>query len=116
MECPNHPLRCVNCPDHFNQLRPLIKEAVATKHFKRDLPGFNVNLILDCQHEHFTHLHKFEFTTNGNHIFRALYKGKHIVYAVDQKNRLILLRAFKNTKEYEKYLENKKKIQETIEG
>jgi len=112
---PDH-LRCVNCSNHFQQLRPKIREVLTSKHFQRDAPDFDPNIILDCSHEHFTHLHKFEETIHGNHIFRALWKGSHIVYAVDRDNRLVFLRAFKNMKEYGRFLEDKKKIRKLLEA
>lgn len=101
---------------HFSRLQPLITEVVVSKHFSRDAPGFDVNLVLDSRHEHFTHLHKLEETIEGNHVFRALADHTHIVYAVDKKHRLIFLRAFKKFKQYEKFLEDKKLILRMIEG
>ena len=101
---------------HFERLRPLIREVVTSKHFFREATNFDTNLVLDSRHEHFTHLHKLEETIEGNHIFRALTGHTHIVYAVDKKHRLILLRAFKNFKHYEKFLEDKKLILRMIEG
>jgi len=116
MEPESDGVHCLNCRSHFEQLRPSIKEVVASKHFLREAPDFDVNLILDSQHEHFTHLHKFEELVGGHHIFRALKDGKHIVYAVDKKHRLVLLRAFHNMKKYEKFLGDKKKILKMLEG
>jgi len=104
------PLDYVNYQNHFDQLRSSIKQVLVTKHFRRDAPDFDTSLVLDSAHEHFTHLHKFEENVSGNHIFRALKDGVHIVYAVDKKHRLIFLRAFKNFKKYESFLEHKKKI------
>lgn len=95
--------------DHWSLLRPHITETVTSHHFNRDMPDFEARLILDSEHEHFTHLHKFEENVDGRHIFRALQGHMHIVYAVDGK-RLVLLRAFKNFKEYKKFLENKRAI------
>lgn len=115
-KCPKMTERCVNCHDHYQQLRPLVKEVIATKHFLRDAPGMDPNTIVNCEHEHFTKLHKFEEIINGNHIFRAL-KGKtHIVYAIDKSHRLIFLRAFENFNMYEKFLNDKKLIEEMIES
>jgi len=108
-------INCPSCHEHFLQLRPTITGVVVSKHFEKEMPGFDPNLILDTRHEYFTHLHKFEEHLSGNHIFRALKDGRHIVYAVDKKHRLILLRAFKNVKEYEKYLDDKKSILGAIE-
>jgi len=100
--------------NHFEQLRDLIKDIIITKHFSRDLPNFDINLIVDSKHEHFTHLHKYEENIEGNHIFRALKDKIHIVYAVDKQHRLIFLRAFHNFKEYIKFLDNKKQILDMI--
>ncbi len=96
--------------DHFEQFRPGIKEVIVTKHFNRDIPGFDTALVLDSKHEHFTELHKYEENISGSHLFRALHNHIHIVYAIDKQHNLIFLRAFKNFKEYEKFLEEKKKI------
>lgn len=108
--------KCLNCNDHFFQLRPKIKKVLTSNHFKKDAPDFDTSLILDCQHEHFTKLHKLEETIDGNHIFRAI-KGKtHYVYAIDKKNRLIFLRAFKNFQDYKKFLNEKKIILKIIQN
>jgi len=112
----NEEVSCVNCHAHFQQLRPSIKKIIATKHFLKEIGDFNPNWILDSQHQLFTELHKLEETIQGNHIFRALHKGVHIVYAVDKNHRLILLRAFNNFKHYLKYLDDKKTILKTIEN
>ena len=101
--------------NHFEQFRPSIKEITITKHFKRDLPNFDINLIIDSKHENFTSLHKYEENIEGNHIFRALKDKVHIVYAVDKSHKLIFLRAFHNFKEYERFLENKQQIIHMIE-
>jgi hypothetical protein len=102
--------KCENCHEHFQEMRPKVKEILISGHFQRDLPGFDTSLIMDCKHEYFTRLHKFEEKIEGNYIFRAVYEGKHIVYSIDKGNRMIFLRAFSNFKEYKKYLENKKLI------
>jgi hypothetical protein len=47
-------------------------------------------------------------------IFRAKKEGMHIVYCVDKNMRIIFLRVFRNFKEYEKFLENKKEISNLI--
>jgi len=104
---------CENCSEHFQLLRPQITEVIISSHFKKDLPNFNTDLVLDCQHEHFTRLHKFEEKIENNHIFRALYNKTHIVYAI-QENKIIFLRAFDNFKEYEKFLSDKKRIIEML--
>ncbi len=113
--CPNS-ARCVNCHHHFQELRPIVKEIIVIKRFLKDAPDFNTELVIDCQHEFFTHLHKFEGTVNGNHIFRALKNKTHVVYTIDKQNRLIFLRAFNNFNAYKKFLENKEKIIEMIEN
>jgi hypothetical protein len=107
--------KCLNCNDHFEQLAKSIAEIRVSKHFLRDLPDFNTELITDSRNEHFTMLHKFEENIEGNHIFRAVHNEKHIVYAIDKKHRLIFLRAFHNFKEYKKFLNEKKEILRMIE-
>jgi len=113
-ECPS--VRCINCHELFQELRPKIKQIVITKHFLKDFPGFDVSLITDCKHEYFKELHKFEEIINGNHIFRALKNKIHILYAIDKNYRLIFLRAFKNFNEYKKFLEDKKEIRKVIDN
>lgn len=112
--CPKEEEACLNCHSHFRALRPLVKEAVVTKRFMHDAPGFDVNVILDCQHEHFTRLHKFEETINGVHVFRAVKHRKHIVYAIDDKHRMVFLRAFDNYSNYKRYLNKKQLILEEM--
>jgi len=114
MFCQKTP-KCANCHSLFEKLRPLIKEIISSKHFLKDAPEFDLNLVFDCKHEYFTHLHKFEETINGNHIFRALNGKMHVVYAIDKNHRLVFLRAFNNFKDYLKFLTNKKKIAHMLE-
>ena len=115
MDCPKNEEKCMNCHELYAQLRPLVKDTVVTKHFRKDAPGFDVNAIIDCDHTYFLRMHKFEETINGNHIFRAL-KGKlHIVYAIDKNYRLIFLRAFRNFDVYKKFLGDKKMVSRMIE-
>lgn len=106
---------CVNCHSHFMTVRPRIKSVAVTKHFFKDLKAPEeaqsiVRDILDCSNIDFYELHKFEEHIDGNMIFRAKKEGIHVVYCVDKNMRIIFLRAFKNFKEYEKFLENKKEI------
>ncbi|MFA5993307.1 MAG: hypothetical protein WC796_06380 [Candidatus Pacearchaeota archaeon] len=107
-DCNQNPI-CNNCSEHFQLLRPSIKEVILSSHFKKDLPNFNTDLILDCQHEHFTRLHKFEEKIGNSYLFRALSDKTHIVYAI-QEEKIIFLRAFGNFKEYSKFLSEKKAI------
>ncbi len=110
--------RCLNCHNHFSEIRPSIKEVVITHHFKKDIPDYKdvVKDILNCKHANFIELHKFEEHIEGNAIFRAK-KGKiHFVYAIDKNKRLIFLRAFHNFKEYEKFLLNKKGINNMVKS
>lgn len=97
---------------HFDQFRENINDIFYTKHFKREEPQFDAEIILKSEFK--THLHKYEENIQGNHIFRALIKRKHYVYVIDKNNNLIMLRVFHNFKEYKKYLENKKKIEKEI--
>ncbi len=110
---------CVNCHSHFMNIRPLIKAAVVTRHFVKDLKDEAemksiVNDILDCSNVDFYELHKFEENIDGNLIFRAKKEGIHIVYSVDKKMRLVFLRAFRNYSEYGKFLEDKREIRKMI--
>ncbi len=100
-------------------IRPLIKAAVVTRHFVKDLKDEAemksiVNDILDCSNVDFYELHKFEENIDGNLIFRAKKEGIHIVYLVDKKMRLVFLRAFRNYSEYGKFLEDKREIRKMI--
>lgn len=97
---------------HFEQLSKNIKEVLFTNHFKKDIRGMNFNPLVITSPEHifFTREHKFEEKINNSYIFRALHEKRHIVYCIN-KDKLIFLRAFKNFKEYTKFLENKKEIE-----
>ena len=112
---------CINCHSHFMAIRPSIKSVVVSKHFIRDLKGEEkinsiIKNILDCSHLEFNELHKFEENINGNLIFRAKKEHIHIVYCIDQKKRIVFLRAMKNFIEYKKFLEKKKEIKKMIES
>ena len=100
-------------------IRPLIKAAIITKRFIRDLKNEEetktiVNEVLDCSNIDYYELHKFEENINGNLIFRAKKKGTHIVYGLNKEMQLVFLRAIKNYKEYVKFLEDKKEINRLI--
>jgi mRNA-degrading endonuclease RelE of RelBE toxin-antitoxin system len=106
---------CVNCHSHFMEVRPHIKSVAVTKRFFKDLKDLEeaksiVRDVLECSNSDFYELHKFEEHVDGNMIFRAKKEGMHIVYCVDKNMRIIFLRVFRNFKEYEKFLENKKEI------
>jgi len=112
---------CINCNNHFMEIRPLLKEIVISKHFKRDLKDNEkinsiIKNILDCSHLEFTELHKFEASIEGNLLFRAKKENLHIVYCVDKNMRIIFLRAIRNFDEYKKLLDNKKEIKAMIEN
>lgn len=112
---------CINCNSHFMSVRPLIKNVVITKHFKKDLKNEEkinslIRNILDCSHLEFNELHKFEENVNGILIFRAKKENLHIVYCVDKKMNIIFLRAIRNFDDYKKFLENKKEINKIIES
>lgn len=102
--------------NHFDHFADKIKEVVISPRFKKEAGDFDINLITDSQHEHFTRLHKFEKHVRGNNIFRAVKEEIHFVYAIDKKFRIIFLRAFKNFKKYEKYLDNENEIEKEIEA
>src|SRR3989338_6486994 len=118
LDCKNKTERRLNCSNHFSLLRPKIKEIVISRHFKKDFLDYEIAVkdILDCNHSNFTELHKFEEHVEGNKLFRAKNNKFHIVYAVDNKDRIIFLRALKNFKEYKKFLNNKKEIKSMIDG
>jgi mRNA-degrading endonuclease RelE of RelBE toxin-antitoxin system len=110
---------CLNCHSHFMAVRPLIKAAVVSRHFIKDLKDEEemnsiVKDILDCSNIDFFELHKFEENIDGNLIFRAKKARIHIVYAIDKQMRIVFLRAFKNYSEYGKFLEDKKEIEKMI--
>jgi len=108
--------RCINCHNHFAEARPNIKKVIISNHFKKDFPKYKeiVQDILDCTHDNFVELHKYEENYSGNIIFRAKKEKIHLIYAIDKQKRLIFLRAFKNFKEYKKFLDNKKEIKNMI--
>jgi mRNA-degrading endonuclease RelE of RelBE toxin-antitoxin system len=96
-------------------VRPHIKSVVVTKRFFKDLKDPEeaksiVRDVLACSSIDFNELHKFEEHMSGNMIYRAKKEGMHIVYCVDKNMRMIFLRAFRNFKEYEKFLEDKKEL------
>jgi mRNA-degrading endonuclease RelE of RelBE toxin-antitoxin system len=100
-------------------VRPLIKSIVVSKHFLKDLKDEEeaksiVKDVLDCSNVDFVELHKFEENVDGNLIFRAKKQGRHIVYCVDKKMRIIFLRVFKNYGEYGTFLEDKREIKKMI--
>ncbi|MBW2988436.1 hypothetical protein DRJ48_04865 [Candidatus Woesearchaeota archaeon] len=103
---------------HYETLINSINGYAITKHFKRDLGLAKATAvaldILDSNHTGFEELHKFEEKVEGCHIFRAKIDGIHIVYAVTPEHKLVFLRGFKNFKEYEKFLSNKKKLKEML--
>jgi hypothetical protein len=101
-------------------IRPLVKSVVVSRHFIRDLKNQQerdsiIRDILDCSELEFTELHKFEENIDGNLVFRAKKEGKHIVYGVDKKMRIVFLRVFRNFGEYKKFLDDKKRIRRMLE-
>ncbi|MBN1157304.1 hypothetical protein JXA85_06795, partial [Candidatus Woesearchaeota archaeon] len=101
---------CHNCCSHFMHFRPNIRTAILTKHFLHDMgeekAKFMVQNILDCSHEAFAELHKFEENVNGYNIFRAKHENSHIVYSIAE-NKIVFLRAFSNFKEYRHFLNDR---------
>ena len=100
-------------------VRPHIRSIVIAKRFFKDLKDEEkakalVRDILDCSTADFYELHKFEEHVDGCMIFRAKTEGMHIVYCVDKNMRIIFMRAFKNFKEYEKFLDDKKEVSRLI--
>jgi hypothetical protein len=111
---------CIDCNSHFLKIRPLIKTAVITKHFIRDVKNESeavaiAKSILDCSHIDFTELHKFEESINRISVFRAKKDGSHIVYCA-QKESIIFLRSIRNFEEYEKFINNPKAIKKMVES
>jgi mRNA-degrading endonuclease RelE of RelBE toxin-antitoxin system len=110
---------CINCHSHFMSVRSHIKSVVITKHFYKDLKDVEevqsiVRDVLNCSGADFYELHKFEKHIDGNMLFRAKKEGLHMVYCVDRKMRIIFLRAFRNFKEYERFLGDKREIRNLI--
>lgn len=101
-----------NISNHFLELSKNVKEVLFTNHFKKDIKGmtFNPLEITSPEHLFFIREHKFEEKIHNCYIFRAIHEKKHIVYAINN-DKLIFLRAFKNFKEYCKFLEDKKEIE-----
>ena len=103
---------------HFDCLRDSIRDYAITKHFKRDLGLARATAValdvLDSQHARFEELHKFEEKLAGCYIFRAKIDGAHIVYAVTPRHTLVFLRGFKNFKQYERFLSNRKRLKEML--
>lgn len=106
---------CINCHDHFLRLRPSIKEAVVSEHFKKDVEDYEeiVSDILDCDHIGFHELHKFEEEVEGVFVFRAKKEKSHYVYCING-DKIIFLRGFNNFKDYKKFLIDKKRIKKII--
>jgi hypothetical protein len=102
--CSKKNVRCVNCSEHFQKLRPLITDTILSKHFLKDFPGFDHSVVIGCSQEHSAKLHKYERKIGENYIFRALVEGVHVTYAIDESHRLVFLRAFRNYKEYLRFL------------
>ena len=117
--CSEQKDHCINCHSHFMAVRPHITGVVVTRRFLKDLKDEEtakaiVRDVLDCSKANFNELHKFEEHVGDYMIFRAKKDGMHIVYCVDKNMRLIFMRVFKNFKEYEKFLEDKKEISKLI--
>lgn len=110
--CSSKTERCINCSNHFYELRHQLTEVYISKPFKREVPHYEQIIadILSCVQINFHELHKFEEKIEDLFIFRAKKEDIHFIYVIDQRKRLILLRAFHNFKEYKKYLEKKKEI------
>ena len=110
---------CDSCNSHFMRVRPLIKEIVISKHFRKDLKNEEeinslVKNILDCSHMEFHELHKFEENIDDNLIFRARKDKMHIVYCVTKDRKIIFLRAIRNYDDYKKFLEDKNFIKKML--
>ena len=111
---------CDTCNSHFMEVRPLIKDVIVSKHFRRDIKDEEkinsiIRSILDCSHMEFHEMHKFEENIDDNLIFRARKRGAHIVYCVTKDRRLLFLRLIKNYDQYKKLLEDKGMLRKMIE-
>lgn len=107
-ECDKGKNHCSNCNSHFVTQRPKINEIVINSQFEKDLKdekerGDLINKILSCDAENFHELHKFEFSIKNNYIFRAKRGDVHVVYSISG-SRLTFLRAIRNFRKYEKFL------------
>jgi hypothetical protein len=71
--------------------------------------------VLDCANADFNEMHKFERHVAGCMIFRAKKKERQIVYCVDKNLHIIFMRAFKNFKQYKKFLDDKKEVSNIIQ-
>ena len=117
--CTDQKDHCLNCHSHFMAVRPHLTSVVVTKRFFKDIKDEEkakeiVEDVLDCSNADFNELHKFEEHVNGCMIFRAKKEGMHIVYCVDKNMRIIFMRVFKNFKEYEKFLDDKREMGKLI--
>lgn len=115
MDCSNEE-KNEGVKSHFDNDIAKINEIILTKRFKKDAPNFKAENVISCEHLHFTKLHKFEKHVGELQIFRALINGIHYLYAIDKKFRVIFLRAFKNFKEYGKFLESDREILREVEN
>jgi mRNA-degrading endonuclease RelE of RelBE toxin-antitoxin system len=102
-------------------LRPHITSVVVTKRFFKDMKDNDkakalIRDVLDCSNADFNELHNFEQHVAGCMIFRAKKEGMHIVYCDDKNMRIIFMRVFKNFKQYEKFLNDKKEISKLIQA
>ena len=118
--CPLRKEFCETCNSHFMKVRPLIKEVIISKHFKRDMKDEKeiekiVKKVMDCSHMEFHELHKYEENIDDNLIFRARRRNVHILYCVTKDRRIIFLRAIGNYDEYKKILEDKGMLKKMIE-
>jgi hypothetical protein len=109
---------CKDCSNHFTRLRPMVKEAVTSKHFLRDVKDEKeansiINSILECSRMDFTELHKFEETIGKATLFRAKIGSFHIVYCIEGES-IMFLRRVENFEEYKKFIDNKKEIKRMI--
>jgi mRNA-degrading endonuclease RelE of RelBE toxin-antitoxin system len=117
--CVKQKAHCLNCHSHFVAVRPNLTGVVVTKRFLKDLKDAEkaealVREVLDCSNVDFSELHKFEAHVAGCMIFRAKKEGMHLVYCVNENMQIIFMRAFKNFKQYEKFLDDKKEITKLI--
>jgi hypothetical protein len=101
------------------KIRPLIKAAFISRRFIKDVKDEEevksiVSDVLDCSNVDYYELHKFEENIDGYLIFRAKKEGTHIVYCVDREMQLFFLRAFRNYRDYERFLDDRRGIRRLV--
>ena len=113
--CKDGNSNCIRCPLHFVQMRPGIRSVAYSHHFLRDAKHNPDALeiaqeVLDCDHEDYAELHKFERHVHGTAVFRAKRDSRHLLYGIDDRGTLIFLRLIKHYGEYQHFLSSDREI------